>query len=524
MLRFELTLPIPYTDSQLKSAIAKKAKVDITSVLSYTILSRSIDARKKNSIGIRYVISLLASIVDEDKVAKRLGIEVVSLPKVYEVALPKTPRVDSHVIVIGSGPAGLMSALALSRSGVKVTILERGESVDDRVRSIDNFVATGKLNTNSNIQFGEGGAGTFSDGKLTTGIKNPRISYVVQALIDAGAPDNIRYESKPHIGTDILRQVVKNIRRQLIDLGARVIFSATVEDIIVDNGRARGVVYREGECTHTLYADAIVLAIGHSARDTYRRLRDIGVYMEKKSFSIGVRIEHRREDINLSQYGREDVTADYKLATHLDNGRGVYTFCMCPGGEVVPATSEEGSVVVNGMSNSKRDNINSNSAILVSVTPLDFEGEDVLAGVEFQQKYERLAYECTGSYLAPCQTVGNMLYSLPNEIGKVKPTYPLGVKMKDLREILPEYVYDSIKQAILVFDHKLKGFADKDAILTGVETRSSAPIRIIRDESGQSNIRALYPCGEGAGYAGGIMSASVDGVMIAEEILSSEYI
>ena len=524
MLRFDLTLPIPYTDSQLLRAIQRKAKVDTTSVLSYVILSRSIDARKKNSIGIRYVLSVLVEFRDEEKLAKRLKMQRVSLPKVYEISLSKIPRQDAHVVVVGAGPSGLMSALTLARQGVNVTVIERGEKVEDRVRSVENFVATGVLNTQSNIQFGEGGAGTFSDGKLTTGIKNPRISYVIDTLVRAGAPESIRYESKAHIGTDVLRGVVKNIRQELISLGVRLIFGAIVDDITIMDGVATGVSYLKDGERYTIDSDAIVLAIGHSARDTYTLLRDIGVRLEKKAFSIGVRIEHKREDINLSQYGRADVTADYKLSTHLDNGRGVYTFCMCPGGQVVPATSEEGAVVVNGMSNYARDDDNSNSAVLVNVTPEDFGGEDVLSGVEFQRKYERLAYSLTGSYRAPCQTVGSFVYGESNVLGKVKPSYPLGVEMVDISGALPDFATDSLRQAIVIFDTKLKGFASRDAVLVGVETRSSAPVRILRDDTYQSNVRRLYPCGEGAGYAGGIMSASVDGVAIAEEILNSEYI
>lgn len=461
-------------------------------------------------------------------------------------------------VVVGTGPAGLFCGLYLARAGLRPLLVERGACVEDRVRAIEAFDAGGPLNTAVNIQFGEGGAGTFSDGKLNTGTKNPHIRHVLEEFVAAGAPEEILWQAKPHIGTDKLVGVVRNLRQQIIALGGEVRFGALVEKIAVEGARLTGVVLRDlatGE-ESLQPADCVVLACGHSARDTFEMLHGAGVLMQRKPFAVGVRIEHPQEAVNFAQYGRAAEhpalgAADYKLAVHTKAGRGVYTFCMCPGGEVVAAASEEGGVCVNGMSCFARDGENANSALLVEVRPDDFPGSDVLAGVVFQRKLERAAYELGGeNYAAPAQTVGDFLNGTCGNAGAlVEPSYPRGVAWRDLHECLPAFVTDALTEALPLLDRKLAGFADAGAVMTAVEARSSSPVRIVRDGSFQALMvgtvpmvdadpsapaegaggassssfpcAGLYPCGEGAGYAGGITSAAVDGLRVAEAVVAS---
>ncbi len=486
------------------------------SLKSFQISKKSIDARKKNDIF--YVYSVDIETDDEDRILKKLKHARLIDNKTY--IFPYCKPMKKPVVVVGSGPAGLMSALTLAENGHKVIMLERGKCAEERIKDVSRFWETGELDENSNVQFGEGGAGTFSDGKLTTGINDFRIDKVLREFYAHGAPEEILYYSKPHIGTDNLCKMVASIRKKIISMGSEVRFSSMLTDIKTSVGKiCAAVVNNEYE----IETDNIVIAIGHSARDTFEMLLERGLDMEQKSFSVGARIEHSQEMINKSQYGEfydKLPAADYKMAVHLENGRGVYTFCMCPGGEVVASASERGGVVTNGMSRFARDGENANSALLVSVTPDDFASDNPLEGMYFQREIERKAFKAGGeNYSAPCQRVGDFLKKKCDAQNTVKPTYKPNVAETDLDMVLPQFVTDSLREAIVKMDGKLYGFADAGAVITAPETRSSSPVRIVRDkDTFQSNIKGVYPCGEGAGYAGGIMSAAVDGIKVAEKI------
>ncbi len=518
MLRItNLKIPVTekLTDETLKSAVEHSLKC--TGAKNIKIIRQAVDAREKTRVS--YVLTLDFDVENEKKYLKRKNI---SRPKHDTYTLPVPQDNNIRPIIAGFGPAGMFCGLALAEMGLDPIILERGKKVEDRARDIEKFQTTRVLDPNSNVQFGEGGAGTFSDGKLTTGINDIRCHYILKRFAEFGAPENILYLAKPHIGTDNLVNVVKNIRERIISLGGKVLFEHTLTDIDVKN---RTVTVKNGEKTLTLPYTDLVLAIGHSSRDTFEMLYNKGFKMEQKPFSVGVRIEHKQETINRAQYGdfaEYLPAADYKLFTHLENGRGVYTFCMCPGGHVMAAASEENGVVTNGMSYFARDGENANAALLVGVDPSDLDGSHPLAGVQLQRELEHKAFEAGGkNYSAPAQKVGDMLNDRPStEFGSVSPTYRPSVTPSDMRRVFPDYIYQSLKSGILAFDKKIDGFADDNAVVTAVESRSSSPVRIVRDKENMESLTYphIYPCGEGCGYAGGIMSAAADGLKIAEQI------
>lgn len=487
---------------------------------TFRIAKKSVDARKKSDVHYVYAVDVVTD--NEKAVLKK--IKNAQLIEEYKYEFPSGGKITSPIVIVGAGPAGLMCGLVLAQNGHKVIILERGKDVDARRRDVEKFWRTGELNTESNVQFGEGGAGTFSDGKLTTGVRDFRIRKVLEEFYAHGAPEEILYLSKPHIGTDNLHVMAKSIREDIIKLGGEVRFSHKMTEIIIENGRAAGVKVTFKDEEYEIKSENIVLALGHSARDTFVTLRETGFKMEQKNFSVGARIEHLQEMVNISQYGEAHEklgAADYKLAVHLSNGRSVYTFCMCPGGRVVASASEQNGVVTNGMSAFARDGENANSALLVNVTPEDFGSDDVLAGMYLQREIEQKAFLAGGSnYSAPAQRVGDFLGKTGS--GGVEPTYEPSVKWTELDEVLPGFVVDAMREALPLLDRKLNGFASDSAVLTAPETRSSSPVRIVRDEvTMQSNIQGVYPCGEGAGYAGGITTAAVDGIKTAEMIVKN---
>lgn len=504
-------------------AIAARAlRVKPGEIRSARLIRKSVDAREKSDV--HFTLTLDVETARDVRPLPRNG-EVIEEKPVAPTAKVKV-MLPHRPVVVGMGPAGLFAGLELAKAGLKPLVIERGRPVDQRERDVENFWRTGRLDPLSNVQFGEGGAGAFSDGKLNSGIKDPRCRRVLETLHAAGAPEEILWEAKPHIGTDELKAAVRGLREEILRLGGEVRFETVLTGLRVEDGHVTGAVLNGREIFDTNH---VILAVGHSARDTFEWLHRMGVSMSPKPFAIGARIEHRQADINRAQYGKFAAhpalgAADYKLSVHLPNGRAVYTFCMCPGGVVVAAASEDGGAVVNGMSLFARDGENANSALLVNVTPADFDGDDPLAGVRFQREWERAAFLAGGSdYHAPAQTVGDFLKGVPSTRGDgVKPSYRPGVKWGSLDECLPGFVTDALREALPLLDRKLKGFASPEAVFTGVETRSSSPVRIERGQDCVSmSLTGLYPCGEGAGYAGGIMSAAVDGLRCAEAVMAS---
>lgn len=509
-------------EKSLKREILKKLRIGENDLKSYKIAKKSVDARKKDEMYFVYTVDV--DVLNETKLLNKMKNKGVnkSPDKSYSYVKKGDKNKDKRPVIVGTGPSGLFAGLILAQMGYKPLLIERGKSVENRVKDINNFWKTGSLNLESNVQFGEGGAGTFSDGKLNTLTKDPKGRKVLEEFAKHGAPEEILYINKPHVGTDILRRVIINIRKSIIELGGEFRFNSKLTDLIIENNMLKAIEINGNEKIDTSIA---LLAIGHSARDTFQMIYERELEIHQKAFSIGVRIEHPQEMIDKVQYGKfagnpNLGAAEYKLAAHFSNGRSAYTFCMCPGGEVVASSSEDGRIVTNGMSYQKRNKENANSAVLVGVGPDDFQGDHPLAGVEFQRKWESLAFKAGGgAYIAPGQLVGDFLESRASkEFGSVKASYKPGVKLTDLSQCLPDYVIETLKLALVEFDKKLDGFAHKDALLTGVETRSSSPIRIQRDEFYQSNIKGIYPVGEGAGYAGGIISAAVDGIRVAEQI------
>ncbi len=533
MLRLtEVKLPLDHPESALPAAILKRLAIPAGQLIRYDIHRRGFDARKRAQIALIYTLDV--EVKQEAAVLKRLRGDKHVQPTpdmAYRFVAHAPDNLRSRPVVIGAGPCGLLAALLLAQMGFKPIVLERGKIVRERTKDTWALWRKGELNPESNVQFGEGGAGTFSDGKLYSQIRDPQHHgrKVLEEFVKAGAPEEIMYVSKPHIGTFKLVSMVEQMRASIEQLGGEIRFQSRVVDLDIVDGQMQGVVLADGE---RIAADHVVLALGHSARDTFRMLHQRGVFVEPKAFSVGFRIEHPQSLIDQCRFGDYAGNAilgaaDYKLVHHAGNGRSAYSFCMCPGGTVVAATSEVGRVVTNGMSQYSRNERNANAAIVVGIEPVDF-GADLqanpLAGMDFQRHWEQRAFEAGGGgYLAPAQKVGDFLAGRPSTgPGTVMPSYTPGVHWTDLSTCLPDYVIETIREALPAFDKQIKGFAMEDAVLTGVETRTSAPIRITRGEDCQSlNTRGLYPAGEGAGYAGGILSAAVDGIKVAEAVALS---
>lgn len=516
-----IKVPLDFDFNDLEGFCTRKLGISGNKLRKVSLAKKSVDARRKSDV--HFIISL--DIEDQDEKRLQKSLKNAVLVEKYRYQIDKVSPAEKSPVIVGFGPAGMFAALVLAMAGARPVVLERGGDVDSRVKAVEEFRTTGRLDTECNIQFGEGGAGTFSDGKLTTGIKDKRIGWIMERLVEFGAPDEILYLAKPHIGTDKLRDVVKNLRERVISLGGEVIFGAKFCGYKAENDCISLISYEKGGKLYTIEACDVILATGHSARDVFELLYDNKVSISQKNFAVGVRIEHKREFIDRAMYGDSAghpalKAADYKLAVHLPNGRTLYTFCMCPGGEVVAASSEEKRLAVNGMSCFARDAENSNSALLVNVDTSDYGNAHPLAGMYFQRELEEKAFISGGSdYSAPVITVGEFLGK--NDGADVVPSYRPGVKKVHPSEYLPDFVCESIKLGIPEMGRKIRGFDDSGAVLTGIESRSSSPVRINRGENMQSlTLKGLYPCGEGAGYAGGIVSAAADGMKCAEAVIN----
>ena len=526
----QIKLQIPHTEDKLKEKILKLLHIRAQDMVSFRILKKSLDARKKPVLF--YVYTVDVTVKKEKEIKKHLkntsNIYFHETSSAYTWEASGEQLLSHRPVIIGTGPAGLFCGYHLARMGYKPILLERGAQVDERIRDVNQFWNGKSLNKNSNVQFGEGGAGTFSDGKLNTLVNDRfgRNQEVLKIFVEHGAPQHILYESKPHIGTDVLAEVVKNMRNSIQSMGGEVKFHHLVKDFVLNasNSKITGLQIENTKTQDTflLETDIVVLAIGHSARDTFEKLLSHQFHMEAKPFAVGVRMEHPQSLINESQYGKNAPeglpAAPYKLAVTLENGRGVYTFCMCPGGYVVNASSEEGRLAVNGMSYSGRDGKNANTAVIVTVTPEDFGTESILSGMEFQRKLEERAYQ-EGKGKIPVQLFGDFKNHIPSSgPGTIEPQLKGAYSWGNVRNIFPDDIASSLEEGIIKFDQKIKGYAKDDAVLSGVESRTSSPVRILRDDTLQSNYRGVYPCGEGAGYAGGITSAAMDGLKVAESI------
>lgn len=514
---------------ELQEKVCKFLRISIDQIDEIKIHKQSIDARKKPEIYFSYSVDVKTK--QEEQIKRRLKNKVQIVNEISYIAPSKNSKgrkSSKRPIIVGSGPAGLFCAYLLAKAGCRPILLERGGSVEERAADVERFWNTGKLNLSSNVQFGEGGAGTFSDGKLNTLVKDVlgRNHFVLETFVKFGAPESILYENKPHIGTDVLIDVVKNMRNEILNLGGEVRFHSQMTDVeIKDAGEDKEIAGITINQEEKIVTDLLVLAIGHSARDTFRLLYDNQFSMRSKPFAVGVRIEHPQKMINQCQYGMEEPdclpTAAYKLTTQLSNGRGAYTFCMCPGGYVVNASSEEKRLAVNGMSYQKRDGENANSAVIVTVSPEDFGGDHPLSGVEFQRLLEEKAYQA-GDGMVPVQCFGDFRENkATTKLGEVEPQMKGAYRLSNVRAIFPEFLSESIEEGILAMGKKIHGFSRNDAVLSAVESRTSSPVKIQRDEAFESNIKGVYPCGEGAGYAGGITSAAMDGMKVAEAILKN---
>lgn len=524
MLQIEqIKLRVEEPEALLRKKAAAALRVSPDQIQHLTILRRSVDARE----GLHFVYTLRVACKNEGQVLKKCRSKAVSPVKEKPYTLP-APVEKDHLppVIVGAGPGGLFCALAMVRCGVKPILLERGKAVEDRQKDVERFWQTGELDTQSNVQYGEGGAGAFSDGKLNTGTKDLRHRFILETLVSHGAPETILCDAKPHVGTDYLHRSLISLRRELLERGADIRFGHRMTGMTLEHGAVTGLTVESPEGGYTLPARHIVLALGNSARDTFEMLHGLGVPMEPKPLAIGVRIEHSQHKMDVTQY--KDLAghprlgaATYKLSCHLDSGRSVFSFCVCPGGQVVAAASEERRAVTNGMSYYARAGENINGGLLVSVKPEDFPGTDPLAGIRLQRELEERAFtHGGGGFIAPAQRLEDFLAHRPSAgPGSILPTYRPGVHWCDLWKVLPDYICESLEEALPMLERKLPGFADPDAVLTAVETRSSCPLRILRGEDLQSPVGGLWPCGEGAGYAGGIMSAAADGIRVAEQVM-----